>query len=116
MYIICHGYVPGDVWLQVIRDGIPQLVSTVYLTGWYVNAARTISYFLVFSHRDAYCYSPFCDHGQDLREVNSYENIIIVDRIGNGIGVGVGIVVLLSIGIGIGIVIGTDIVASSGRN
>ena len=76
----------------------------------------TVLYFLVYPHRDAYCDSPFCDHRQDRREVNSYENIYIVDKIGIGIGVGVGIVVLLSIGIGIGIVIGTDIVASSGRN
>ena len=26
-----HGYVPGIILLQVIRDGIPQLVSTVPL-------------------------------------------------------------------------------------
>ena len=69
VYIQYHGYVPGLIWLQVIWDGIPQLVSAVSLTGWYDIAMRTISYLFVFCHQDAFCYNLFCDHRQDFREV-----------------------------------------------
>ena len=37
---ICHGRVPGIISLQVIRDGIPQLLSTVPLrTGTAVHSS-----------------------------------------------------------------------------
>ena len=64
-----HGFVPGIIWMQVIRDGIPQLVSIVlFAYSWYYIGAPT-SYILV-------CFSPiknvsacFCDHGPDFREI-----------------------------------------------
>ena len=35
VYLQYHGYVPGVLWLQVIRDGMGQLVSMVSLADWY---------------------------------------------------------------------------------
>ena len=71
---------PGVVRLQVIRDGIPQLVSTVPLTDWYDTAVRTaVSCLFVFSHRDSPCYySLFSDHRQDFRGVSRCDNIFII--------------------------------------
>ena len=59
---------PGVFWLQVMRDGIPQLARTVSLTGRYGSAVRTISYLVpgacLFSPIETnFChYSLFCDH------------------------------------------------------
>ena len=54
-----HGYVPGVIWLQVVRGStIPQLVSTVSPTDWYDTAVRTISYLLAFSHRAVFLLHP----------------------------------------------------------
>ena len=45
--------------LKVVRDGIPQLVCIVPLTGWYDTAAvRAILYLSVFSHGDAFLLQP----------------------------------------------------------
>ena len=55
-----HGYVPGDMWLRAIRDGI--LVDTVSHTDWYDTVVRTTSYLIVFFHRDVFCYSLFRDN------------------------------------------------------
>ena len=64
------GYVPGVIWLQMIRGGIPQLVGTVSLTDWYDTAVRTLSYLLIFCHFVAAC---FVTTGrQDFREEVSY--------------------------------------------
>ena len=43
-----HGYVPGVIWLQVIRDGMPQLVSNVSLADWYDTAVCTNLYLFFF--------------------------------------------------------------------
>ena len=53
-----RGDVPGVVVVQVIRDGLPQLINTVSLADWYHTAVRTISYLFVFSHRDAFLFRP----------------------------------------------------------
>lgn len=42
-----HGYVRDVVWLQVIGDGMPQLVCTVSHTDWNDSAVRTISYLVL---------------------------------------------------------------------
>ena len=47
---IYHGFVRGIVWLQVIRDGIPQLVSIVpFAYYWYYVGAPTSYYILSVS-------------------------------------------------------------------
>ena len=75
---------PGVNWLQVIWDGIPQfiidIISTVLFFPygyWYCDmysAVRTISYFFVFSHRDAFLFRPFCDHGHRISQRGSDEH------------------------------------------
>ena len=60
-----HGFVPGIVWLQEIRDVIPQLVGTVPFAYWYYGAPN--SYLLFFFHQEDF--SLFCDHGPDLGEI-----------------------------------------------
>ena len=62
-----HGYVPGIGWLQVIRDGIPQPVSTVPWS-WYCRA-RIILHLFAFFHRDTF-FCLFCDHGLHTLEGN----------------------------------------------
>ena len=52
--------------LQVIREGIPLLVSIVPLCAVTYGGARIILF--AFFHRDVYC-SLFCDHGLDLRKM-----------------------------------------------
>ena len=50
LYMQYHGYVLGIILSQEIRDGIfAQLI-------------------VAFSHRDAFCFSLFCDHGKDFRK------------------------------------------------
>ena len=73
-----HGYIPGAIWLQVIRDGKPQLVSTVPLADWYDTAARAISYLFVSPQRDTFLYSLLCDHRHKFREVSLCQGIIII--------------------------------------
>ena len=52
VYILYHGYVPGAIRLQGIRDGIPQLDSTVSLTDSYITAVHAISCTGLFSPID----------------------------------------------------------------
>ena len=62
-------------WLQVIRNGIPQVVSTVF--PWVLVLRGT--YYVVFFHRDTFRYN-----GLDFRKM-SYchaENIIVFTQIG----------------------------------
>ena len=66
-----HGYVPGIISMQVIRDGIPQLVSTVPLR---TGTGVLVMYIFLPSRR--FC-SLFGDHGLDFRERSQRENIII---------------------------------------
>ena len=42
MHVLYRGHAPVVLWLQVMRDGIPQLVSTVPLTDWYGTADSSV--------------------------------------------------------------------------
>ena len=55
VYVFTHGYVPGIIWMQVIRDGVPQLVSTFLLRAG--NAVHVV------------CFTFFCEHRLELREM-----------------------------------------------
>ena len=46
MQILIYKYEYLLFWFQVIRNGIPQLVSTVSLRDWYDTALDTISHFV----------------------------------------------------------------------
>ena len=74
-YIYYRGYVPGGVWLQVIWDGTPQLVSTVSL---FLRADMVLPcalfrmiprLFYPIEMRFGY-YSLFCDHRQARSQVS----------------------------------------------
>ena len=71
-----HGYVPGIIWLQVVRDGIPQLVGTFPLsTG---TAVHVLCCIFLLPSIETLLFSLFCDHWLDFREMNQCENIIII--------------------------------------
>ena len=62
-------YAPDLIGLQVIRDGIPQLVSIIpFAYYWYyVGASTSCILVCFFSHQK--CFSLFCDNGPDFREI-----------------------------------------------
>ena len=73
MYHLC---VPGTFWLQVTRNGIPQLVCTDPLrTGTVVHVFFLLCCFL--PSRGFSCGSLFCDHGLDFRKMSYGVNIVI---------------------------------------
>ena len=91
---ICHGYVPGTCSLQVMRDGMPQLVSTVsFRAGTAVHVL-----FCVLPSRRLFC-RLVCDHGLMMWDDHQYTVTILWFRLGTRVyiyiciwwyGVGVG--------------------------
>ena len=62
-----HRYVPGIIWLQVIRDGTPQLVIAPFPC---ILVLRCTYYFVFFFPIETLFCSLCSDHGVDSREMS----------------------------------------------
>ena len=87
---IYHGYVPGIVWMQVIRDDIPQVVSAFCInkicmdlnghkpTPFPCVLVMQCTYCFVFFHRCAVFFCSFVTTGQISGKRAKFEGIIII--------------------------------------
>ena len=75
-----HGYVPGIIPLQVIRDGIPQLVSTVPLrtgilrcTCFSFSSVETLFVYQVIAYYSSICHLlvTTVSNGRDIQKGNA---------------------------------------------
>ena len=50
-----HGYVPGIIWLQVIPDGVPQVVVLAVPLPLRTGTAVHVLFCFAVFHRDVFC-------------------------------------------------------------